>query len=315
MTTVTHQIDNRLTALGIAYGNEPNDYIAERIAPRTPSPHAGQYQKVADGSRFQGNKTKMGYGTVPEQIATSSSLIAYVLEYHGLDAPVDLAQNADVSMDRETMNMLHNEALLSALASMNLSREKEVRDEVYKVANYSNNAIVAGADQFNAATSNPIKLIRDACAKPLAMPNVGVCGINVFNALASNSAINQAAHGNDGDKGFQSAETIARLLGLERIIVGKAWDAAGKIGDKPSTRVWDSADSLALIRVAPVMSLRAHNSAAFAVTASARGGMQVRRFMAEKDGPDGSEIIRPVDQRKLLVLSTEAGYLLSDCLA
>lgn len=324
MPRESNQRDHRLTSLLLAYKNEADDYIAEQIAPRVPSNDMGQYQSVSPGTFFQKKRTKIPYGGHADELTTSSKLHNYSLEDYGIDAPVDLSENRAFVMNRQTgavdedhVHTLLYQAMIAAEETICLEYEEEVRDVAFAPSSYADHLRIAlgDGDKFNAATSNPIEVVRDALVLPVGMPTVGVCGPKVFNALAANANINRAAHGNDGSAGFQSVDTVARVLGLDRLVVGHAWAGVEKVDDKPSDRIWDTQDSLALIRVKRPMSLTTHNGGAFMVTASSREGRFTRKWFDNARGALGSEICRPVDQRKVLHLSSISGALITGCLA
>lgn len=315
--------DHRLTSLLLAHKNEPTDYIAERVAPRVPSNDKGQYQKIVPGTFFQKRRTKLAYGAKADELVTSGSLEDFSMVYHGIDAPVDLAENKDFVMDRRTgmvddenMHTLLYQAMVAAEETVMLNYEEEVRDIVYASTSYeaANRTALGNADKFDADDSNPIETIKEAMLTPLGKPNIGVCGPKVYTALAANANINRAAHKNDGKAGFQDTGTLAMLLGLQAVIVGEAWGGTEDIEDAPDARIWDSQDSFALIRVKRPMSLTMHNGSAFMVTASDRGGRFTRKWFEESRGPLGSQVCRPVDHRKVLHLSTISGHLLTGCL-
>ncbi|MDM5147842.1 hypothetical protein NQX30_05605 [Candidatus Persebacteraceae bacterium Df01] len=315
MTTQAHQQDNRLSQLAIAYSNMPNSFIAEQVAMRTPANKYGQYQKFSDGSFFQAVETRMAYGARAQEIVTASSLEAFSLDSHGVDAFIDRAENRHVSADRERMNLLEDAALQSVLATMRINHEVEVRDVVFDTTNYASalQFALAGGDQFDNDASDPIKTITNAIKEAIARPNVAVCGMNVAHALRSNPNINKAVHRTNGDAGYQSLDSIAMVLGLDKIIVGEAW-AATSDNTAPTSRIWDSADTLALVRVGVPTDLRCANAAAFAVTATEHGGMIVRKWNEDNRGPEGGTVIRPVDCRKVIHLSEISGAIITNCL-
>ena len=314
-----HQIDHRLTSIALAYANAPKDYIGPEIAPRIPSPRAGQYCTLKKGVNYQSVETLTAYGATPKRIHTASDLVDFVQEDHSLQLPVDNQQILDVAADTNGKHNLLATALMAGMATMMQRYEREVRDAVFADASYDANLIIANdnANRFGSANSKPIKVVRDAIAKCVATPNVAVCGRAVFDALAQNEDILKARGGGGaaaGATGFAMHDQIAAVLGLDKIVVGNAFGPASTLEDAPTVRLWDSQKYLALVRVETPMSLVGQSAGSF-VTATSYGGMVVRTHEDANAGPRGSVIVQPHEQRKVLNLSTISGALIKNAIA
>ncbi|MBE0328545.1 major capsid protein, partial [Klebsiella pneumoniae] len=98
---------------------------------------------------------------------------------------------------------------------------------------------LAAADQWDNATSKPIKKIVAALDKMIMRPNVAVLGRATATALRQNPSIVKAYNGTQGEDGMVPLEYIRQLLELDEIIVGSAFVNIARPGQKPVlVRAW-----------------------------------------------------------------------------
>ena len=190
----------------------------------------------------------------PNEVVYSvdNSLTYNCLPYGLLDyIPQEIMQNADATP-------LQSRALYMAIVRnfLDLAREYRVAAEVFNSANYgSNTAALSGTSRWDNAASDPIQALMDAKESVFSTPNVLVLGGQVWPKLRTNPAVrsyitSRASTSSGPVPMAVELATIAELLGVDRVIVGRAkYNSAQEGATAVSSYIWGK--SAALIRVEP----------------------------------------------------------------
>lgn len=139
---------------------------------------------------------------------------------------------------------------------MDLAREVNVAAEVFGASNYgTNTTALSGADRWDNPSSDPIQQLLQYKESVFSTPNVLVMGGQVWPQLMTNPAVKGYISGRASTKSgavpMQVAlETIAELVGVDKVIVGRAkYNSAQEGLTAVSDYVWGK--SAALLRVEP----------------------------------------------------------------
>ena len=148
------------------------------------------------------------------------------VEGHALMSPIDRhmlqeANGAGVTLDPRA------QATTGTRDMLELGQEKGMAETVFDPANYEPAQVTAlvGANKWDDPTSKPLTAILNDFTEVPMRPNVGIIGDKVAVALQTNPQILKARNGAGAapaDEGVTDLPTVARLLGLSRLIVGTA---------------------------------------------------------------------------------------------
>lgn len=228
--------------------------------------------------------------------------------------------NEDAPLD-EMLNLIEGLAEMRALA-----REIRIADVLTTAGNYptGNKVTLAGADQWNSASGGaPIKNIQDAVAalwrgRAAAMTKA-FSSLEVYNTLARHPDILGLFIYGGREVGLATPGMIAQYLGLDDYLVGAARKDTDAIASSASYgRVWG--DFFGVLRVANRASIR---SATFGMTLrwlmqgvpGAQNGILTQMWFEERKGLGGSYCAKVGESEAHKVQASDAGYLISDCLA
>ncbi len=165
--------------------------------------------------------------------------------------PQEILDDADSSALKSTAIYM---AILRSF--MDLAREVNVAAEVFGSGNYGSNTVaLSGADRWDNPASDPIEQLLTYKESVFSTPNVLVMGGQVWPKLRTNPAVKgyiQSRAGTSAGVIPMQVElaTIAELIGVERVVVGRAkYNSAQEGLAVSSDYVWGK--SAALLRVEP----------------------------------------------------------------
>ena len=230
------------------------DMIADAVSPIVSAASLSNYiqqtpaatmQNIADtriaNSRARPNQINWGVDNTLSYNCVPVGLIDYI--------PNEVMENAD-SASLETLAVWF--AILRSF--MDLAREYAVATEAFSSSNYgSNTTALSGADRWDTASSDPIAQLLQYKESVFTDVNTLVLGGQVWQALRTNPAvkgyISTRAGTKDGPVPMQvELDTIASLIGVERVLVGRArYNSAREGATATSSYVWGK--SAALLRV------------------------------------------------------------------
>lgn len=165
--------------------------------------------------------------------------------------PAELLANADSTALRTTSLYM---AILKQF--MDLAREYNVAAEVFGSGNYgANTQALSGADRWDTSSSDPIEQLLVAKEQVFSTPNVLIMGGQVWPKFRSNPAVQKFILSRAGTSSGAvplnvELQLVAELLGLERVVIGRAKYNSAQEGATPvSAYIWGK--SCALLRVEP----------------------------------------------------------------
>lgn len=305
--------DKALANLAVAYSN--HELIADKICPVVP------VQDIS-GTYFVRPKGNVMTSTGQHVIGPSSSIPevegiveeqTYSCKGRGRESKISLMTDAMADVPLQ----LRQEAVLDAMAQLELERETLVRDIVFGAANYKATTNTAAiSTKWDAKTSgvsdaNPFDAIDALRGNIFRAPNtrlVAVTSWEVWKALKTNTYVLERLLGGatTAVPGKLLRQMFAELIEVDEILVGEAWavDGAGTM-----SRVWGK--HFAINAVATMPSTR---SLCFSQTmrwqAPGPGGINHEQWQTH-EGLMGVERHKITRADAEVVIANDAGILLT----
>ncbi|MFA5805413.1 MAG: hypothetical protein WC879_12295 [Melioribacteraceae bacterium] len=234
------------------------------------------------------------------------SSIDYALTEHDLEYPMDYRE-----IEEDILNLrMHASVVVTDGIALRL--EKIAADLAQDDTNYpvGNKITLAGASQFSDPTSNPFTTIdtaKDAVrAKIAKRPNVAILGASTYKALKNHPLIL------DRIKVTQHAivnpDLLRQLLDLDELYIG---DAVYSNDSGTFIDIWNDSMILAFVSTKQANIDRSIYEPSFAYTLRKKNYPLVDRY--EEAGK--LEIVRSTDIFTAKIVGSDAGYLISNCVA
>jgi hypothetical protein len=316
MSTTAFPLNPALTAIAIAFNNPDAQLIADRVLPRVPTAKKFSYTKYDAAQGYTVPDTKVGRKSEPNMVDFGGMLLTDECVDYGLD---DLLPNDEVAaFDAMPKPATGGPVSPSALSTMmltgllQLDREVRVANTVFNAASFAaaNQATLAGATQWSdRVNSDPLNSITNAMDVPLVRPNRMVIGQLAWTQLRQHPKIVQAVGKSAQTAGYASLESIAELLELQEIIVGRSVYNTAKKGQAPTyARAWGK--HCALLHIDSLAAQLGQPTFGW----TAQFGSRIAGEIAEpKAGLRGGVRIRSGESVKEIVVSSEAGYFFQNC--
>ena len=241
LASAPFQTHSRLTQIAMA--EKPKDFIADEVLPRISAPYKFRYTKGTNEDQFTIPDTRASRAGRLTEVEFGATLVDGSTDDHGLIAFVPYRDIDEARQQGGAWDPLA-QASMGTSNLMELRREKRVADLVFDDGNYptGHKVTLSGSDQWSNTASDPIKAILTALDACITRPNTLVVGQAVWTALRQHPKIVEAINmSGAGDKasGVVMRESVARLLELDRVLVGAAWNQTAKRGQTPSySRLW-----------------------------------------------------------------------------
>ncbi|MDH2918490.1 MAG: phage capsid protein [Sideroxydans sp.] len=316
MSTTAFPLNPALTAIAIAFNNPDAQLIADRVLPRVPTAKKFSYTKYDAAQGYTVPDTKVGRKSEPNMVDFGGVSLTDECVDYGLD---DLLPNDEVAaFDAMPKPATGGPVSPSALSTMmltgllQLDREVRVANTVFNAASFSagNQATLAGGTQWSdRVNSDPLNSITNAMDVPLVRPNRMVIGQLAWTQLRQHPKIVQAVGKSAQTAGYASLESIAELLELQEIIVGRSVYNTAKKGQAPVyARAWGK--HCALLHIDSLAAQLGQPTFGW----TAQFGSRIAGDIAEpKAGLRGGVRIRSGESVKEIVVSSEAGYFFQNC--
>jgi hypothetical protein len=290
-------VDSVLTDYSRKYAN--GDYVAKLVCPPWPVKKLSDQYTIYDRTpQFQVNDTTMGPKSESKMVDWSVSFGTYSCLPHGLHDYVTDAdvKNADAPIQPrlDTTEFLKDQLLLDF--------EVKVATKYGDHANYAagNHVHVAGNDCWDSglAAATPVADINTGIAACAVPPNTMVISYPVWMVLKEDATLQDKIK--YSQLGVITEELVARLFGLEKVIVAKAQTstAAGVL-----SYVWG--ESVWIGRVAKP----GPKTIQFGVTFSPTADETVRSWREEKIG-GGADAIEANWSYDYKIIAADVGYLI-----
>jgi hypothetical protein len=294
-----------LTSITVNYRN--TRLIADEVLPRVPvGKQDFRYLSYGIADAFTVPDTKVGRTSKVTQVEFGATANTASTKDYALDNPIpntDIENAVGTGYDPESRGTEVTTNLIL------LDREVRVANAVFNAASYATAnkiTLTHSWDDFTDAT--PIADITAAMDSMVMRPNILVLANNVATALQQNPEILKAFYGNLGDSGIVPTEFLAKLFGLDAVLVGQGWLNISKPGQTPVVqRVWGN--MAALIYRDSLAS--ADQGVSFGLTA--QWGTRIAGRIVDQDmGMRGGVRIRVGESVKELITAPDLGYLFTN---
>jgi hypothetical protein len=301
-----------LTALAVAYKNPT--LIADDVLPRVPvSTQAFEYMQFDKGETFTVPDTRVGRTAAPTQVEFSGTKTGGVTNDYALDAPIP---NQDVENAKSLGGKYDpkKRATASTTDLILLDREVRVASAVFDANNYAaaNKTTLAGVNQWSdTANSDPLRAILTAFDSMIMRPTLGVIGQLVATQLQLHPKLVAGYFGNNGQYGLVPLAYIAEQLGLQKLLVGRAFINSAKPGQAVSiARAWGKHASFLYIDP------NADTNRGITYGLTAQWGPRVAGEIEDPDiGMRGGVRVRVGESVAEKIIATDCGYFFQNAIA
>lgn len=301
-----HQ-NSTLSSMSVQYANE--EYIGEQLMPVVPVAKKSDVYYIYDKRmRLAYPDDRLGDRAQANEIGDSRSTASYLCTVYGYSnfLDVETLENQDAPLN-EMVDL--TEALSEALA---FRRELRIATVMTTSANYgSNTAAIAAANRWDTASGGTIiKNVQDA-VKALWSGRgpseiVGFTSYDVYCVMSRNPAILDLFKYNGSSPGLATPDMIARFLGMNRLLVGKARKDTANEGQTASySRVWS--DVFGVVRVAKRPNVR---NASFGYTLR-HGSPMATQWFDQVPGKAGGYWAKNTVSEDHKIVASDTGYLLT----
>lgn len=303
-------VDASLSTLSIRFMNE--DYIGTQIIPIAVVPkQSDKYSVYSDRDYLAYPDTAIGPQGQVQQLATNiDQTNSFYCVPNAAEEYVDMdnISNADAPLDLlGNANYKSNDAL-------EWNREKQIATVLTTTGNYGSNynTLSAGSEWDSAGGGTPVKDIQDAVGACLGGPGpteiVGWCGYNVYKVLARHPEIRELYKYTGS--GLASPQLLAGIFGLDKLLVGRAWQDTANIGQTISLdRIWGEYFGVARVSKAP-----RKDTYSFGFCFDWEGKQTVVTY-DQRRSRRGGYWVKVSDAWVPKVIAARAGYLIGNCLA
>lgn len=302
-------VDASLATLSIRFQNE--DYIGTQIMPIAVVPkQSDKYSVYSDRDYLAYPSADIGPRGEVQQLSTNiDQSSSYFCAGKAMEERVDMdnISNADAPLD------LLGNANYKANDGLEWNREKDIASVLTTSSNYgaNYNTLAAGSEWDSPGGGTPVKDIQDAVGACLGGPGptelVGWCGFNVYKVLARHPEVRELYKYTGS--GLASPQLIAGIFGLDKLLVGKAWQDTANIGQTLSLdRIWGE-----YFGVARVSKMPKKDNYSFGFCFDWEGKQTVVTY-EQRSGRRGSYFVKVSDAWVPKVVAQRAGYLVGNCL-
>jgi hypothetical protein len=303
-----------LTGIAIGYRNPENYYVADTLCPRLPpmGSKAFEYTVFDTANSITTGDGLVGPQSEPDQVEIGGSAVQAKTSDYGFDSPIPVDEQmayekmVELGLATPDPQVYRTQALVDRL---DLVREIRVANMFQNPANYDPalvNDLSLSTPISNYANSDPIKLVQTAMDSTLIYrPNTAWFSRQTWSVFRSHPRIVKAINRTAGDTGIITAEQVANLFELKRVVIGDSFVNGAKPGQAVNARrVWGNCFGLAYIN--PVAQLGVDATFAFTYQFLTR----MAGAMAEpKKGLRGTTIVRVGESLKEVVAAKEVAVL------
>ncbi len=298
------RIDPVLSNISIAYKNE--DYIAEQVLPVIPTTtRTGKYFKY-DTSKFRREQSLRAMGAPAKEVDYGVAISTpFVVLDHALKelVPDELKEQAPSPLSPEI------DATENVTEKLLIEKEYDLADYMKSTANLTNNTTLSGTSQWSDyANSDPVKDIKTGKktvhSKIFKEPNTLILGKEVYDTLLDHpDIIDRIKYRSD----VATADILARIFGVERVLIGAAGYESAKEGQTSSLAyIWGK--NAWLVYVAPRPAIR---------QISFGYHFQLKNRVADKwyDKDREGTWVRVHDTYTREIVTVDAAYLIKNAIA
>lgn len=299
-----------LTAIAIAYMQQPTDFIADQVLPRVKAVGKREFKYQVYGlESYARPETRVGRKGRPNEVSWASEEKTAAVEDYGLEDPIP---QDDVDQGARDGRNVTGESTEYIMGLLRLDRECRVAALAQSAANYAAanvRKLNAGAGVDNDETDAE-SLIFDLLETPMIRPNIGIMSRLVWSKLSRNAKLVKAIKGSLGNTKVTPGEFTAHFE-LQSLLIGPARVSRAPKGKEPALeRVWG-----------PHMAFQYRDPAATEQRGVTWGltvpyGTQIAGTTPDGDiGLRGGVRVRAGESLKELVLARDAGCLIQNVIA
>ncbi len=238
MPTAPFVIQPQLTAIAIAYGQKPADFIADQVMPRVKPISKREFKYLVYGlETYSRPDTRVGRKGRPNEVSWSSKEETASVDDFGLDDPIPQDDIDQGGKDGINVTGQSTEYIMSLLR---LDRECRVADLVQNASSYNaaNVETLAGGQGLDNNEVDAPEIIRDILERPIVRPNIGVMSRHVWGKVAHNALLVKAIRGSlSGDK--ITPQDFCDYFELETLLIGPARKNRAVKGKTPTLEsIW-----------------------------------------------------------------------------
>lgn len=298
--------DPILSNVSVAYQNDL--YIAEQLLPIIQSKKkTGKYYKYGK-EKFRRTKSHRGMGAKTNEVGYGlTQSTPYVIEEHALKelVPNELKDQSPKPLTPEI------DATENVTERMLIEKEYDLAAYMQSTSNISNNITLSGTSQWSDyANSDPIGVVRTAKQTIHSLifkdPNVLVLGKQVFDKLVDHPDILDRIKYTK--LGVATTDLLARLFGVEKVIIASAGYESAKEGqDSSMAYIWGKYAWLLYVTPKPGI-----KQVSFGYHFQMKAPRMVDKwYVNDRKGT----FVRVTDSYVREIVSTDCAYLIKDTVA
>lgn len=299
--------DSTLSSVSVQYKNE--EYIGLELMPVVPVGKLSDYfYKYDKRSRLAAPDDAIGARGEANEIEDKRTDDTYACRSYGLKNYIDALTLAN--QDAPLNEMVDLVESINEL--IDFREELRIAAILTNVANFGGNYTAIGASSRwdTTAGGNPIKDLQNAIKEIWmgrgASELVGYCSLDVWNVLSRHQAVLDLFKYNGSSPGLATPDMLAKFVGLDRILVGKARKDTANEGQNASyARIWS--DVFGVVRVAKRPGLR---TAAFGYTLRF-GPKRTDEWFDVSKGTEGGYFARVSLHEDHKVMASDTGFLIN----
>lgn len=231
-------IDKVLSNMAIGY--KPEGFIASDVMPIVPvDKQSDIYAVFSRADRLRRQKTNRSPGTEARRIDESVGSGTFYCANYALKKPVTLEDKSNAD-PLYLQNLIEGRTEL-VLDGLLLDWEVRVATQVTNTANVGSSSAVSSA--WNGAgdplgdVNTGVDNVQDSTGM---MPNRVTFGLSAWRSFRRDSNVRNLIFGNNNGGGYPSTAQVADLLGVEKVLVGGAFQNTGEEGQAEAlSQIWD----------------------------------------------------------------------------
>ncbi len=303
-------IDSALTNFSRKYSNEA--FIWPQVMPVVKvNKRSDKFFRYVKEDYFRIPDDMVSPKAYPNEVGLKVDTDNYSVKDHALEDWVsrEEEENADSPLAPRT------DAVEFLLEQLNLAQEKRVADIVFNAASYptGNKVTLSGTSQWGGSADDPIGDILTGLDTAFMRPNVIVFGAEAwtkFRQLPEVIDAVKAVSGASPQGGLASAEEVAKLFDVEKVLIGRARYNASAEGQTASySRIWGKHVALLYVKERPTVRSVTFGATFVEMKMTVMTGWDGRR------GAKGATWIKVAWNSDEKLIAPDVGYLIQNAVA
>ncbi len=307
--TAPFPVDSHLQGLSIAYRNPAQNFIADKLMPRTQvATKSFKYLTFDSAQHFSLPDTKVGRKSEPTIVEYSGAeKSATVLDY-GLEdiIPIDDIEQAKAAQHDYDPKARAVEFLTDLIM---LDRERRVAKIIQDPSNFEQANVTNVASNSNAkwthSSQNPRDILLTALDLPILRPNIMVIGREAWTKIRQHPKLVASAARTANSEGAISKSQLADMLEIKQVLVGDSiYNSANRGQELDAAYTWGK--NVALLHINEAAG--AHNGITWGY--SAEYGKRSAGIIPDPNkGARGAIVVRVIESCCELVAAKNLGVL------